>query len=399
MIVGGPLRENRFAVPFSDDDEIVISGVGLVSPLGCDSEDFWNAVSANQSGIVDINEFDVSDCRCRQAGMVRDFQARKLMPTINLRRVDRVAAFATIATYLAMKQAGRWPLQDRSPSTGLVVGVCRGAALSYEKYLASVAGECWDKASAVYFPNLVMSSVGGQVSASLGLRGVTSSLVGGNAAGLQAMVHGWELLKRNPVQDAVIVVASDEISPLYYRLFDRLGKLAPAESSSPFAPYQSSSHGTVLGEGSVALVLERKSKVHERGGKVLARLLGCGITHDDVRCRSTEPSTNWAAQAMRVALADAKLTADQIHRIQGNGTGIRCEERRELAATKEVFGDSAMPMTVNHLTGIAEASSSLFNVAAVLAGLNGSSPERALVNATGHDGANVAVVMASEHAV
>ena len=400
VLVGGPLRENRFAIPFADDDEIVISGVGLVSPLGCDTQEFWNAVAANQSGIVDINEFDVSDCGCHQAGMVRDFQARKLMPTINLRRVDRVAAFATIATYLAMKHAGRWPLQDRSPSTGLVVGVCRGAALSYEKYLASVAGECWDKASAVYFPNLVMSSVGGQVSASLGLRGVTSSLVGSNAAGLQAMVHGWELLKRNPAQESVIVVASDEISPLYYHLFDRLGKLASSDSSSPFAPYQAGSNGTVLGEGSVALVLERKSKVRERGGKILARLTGSGVSHDDVNSPTAGSSTNWAAHAMRAALADAKLTTDQIQRIQGNGTGIASEEERELAAAKELFGAAAKPMTVNHLTGIAEASSSLFNVAAVLTELSNpsSSTQRALVTATGHDGANVAVVLESENA-
>ncbi len=397
VLIGGRLREDRIAVSFCDEDEIVISGAGVVSPLGCDLTEFWNAAALGQSGIVDINEFDVSDCRCHQAGMVRDFQARKLMPTINLRRVDRVAAFATIATYLAMKHAGRWPVQDRSASTGLVVGVCRGAALSYEKYLASVAGQCWDKASAVYFPNLVMSSVGGQVSASLGLRGVTSSLVGGTAAGIQALVHAWELLKRNPAQESVIVVASDEISPLYYQLFDRLGKLSPADAPESFAPYQTNSRGMVLGEGSVALVLERKSAVKKRAGKVLARLTGCGLTHDNLS-QGSDAAQNWARHAMQMALQEAGLQASDIHRLQGNGSGIPGEEQRELAAIRAVFGDSATPVTVNKQIGIAEASSSLFNVVAALGELaqNPASVCRTMVTATGHDGANVAMVLEAE---
>ncbi len=84
------------------------------------------------------------------------------MPSLNLRRVDRVASFATIAASLALKDAGLWPLTDSGVRTGLVVAITRGAATSYEKYLESVVGEKWSDASAVFFPNLVMSSVGGQ---------------------------------------------------------------------------------------------------------------------------------------------------------------------------------------------------------------------------------------------
>lgn len=402
VLIGGLVANDRQPATIADD-EIVITGVGIVSPLGCGYDAFASAIHDEHCGIAPITEFDVSECGCKVAGMVRDFQPRKLMPTISLRRVDRVAAYATIAASLALQHGKRWPLQNRADTTGLVVGICRGAATSYEKYLASVVGCKWEKASAVYFPNLVMSSVGGQVSASLGLKGITSSLVGGTAAGLQALIHGWELFRRNPAQESVVVLAADELAPFYYSLFDRAGRLAPDQEgqSTGFRPYCADSSGMVLGEGAAAFVLERAGKVRERGGKILATLRGSGLTSDAAPYGEAEPTGKWLGHAASTALKEAKFEPHEIDAVYGSGQGRPSYDSREREAIQSVFGMRVDCRSINHLTGVAEATSSLFQVAAALAGYgvgNASDIEprtrrRVAVSASGDDGANAFVVM------
>ncbi len=389
VLIGGPVADDRSPAVI-DEDEIVITGIGIVSSLGCGFDNFAKAISDGKSGLRIVEDFDASTCRCHVAGQVTDFQPRKLMPTLNLRRVDRVAAYATIAASLSLQHAKRWPLQNRADETGLVVGISRGAATSYEKYLASVAGCQWDQASAVYFPNLVMSAVGGQVSASLGIKGITSSLVGSTAAGLQALVHGWELLKRNPNQSSVVVLAADEIAPLYYQLFDRLGHLAPASAvpADGFKPYDQSSQGTILGEGSAAFVLERARDVQARGGKILARLKGSGLSSEG----RNGTSGRWLAHAAANALREAKYKPEQIQAIYGNGSGHYATDRRELDAYRQLFGHDQSIQSVNHLTGVAEASSGLFQVAAAIAKTDHAG-KPVLVSAAGNDGCNVAAVL------
>ncbi|HBE69692.1 MAG TPA: hypothetical protein DDW52_16220, partial [Planctomycetaceae bacterium] len=384
VLIGGKVRESAVARTNATDDVLVVSGVGIVSPLGCGFETFAEAVNDSKSGIVDINEFDVQRCRQKTAGMIRDFKPRKIMPSLKLRRVDRVAAFATISASLALKHAGCWPIE--SPDRlGLVVGVCRGAASSYEKYLASVTDSQWHKASAVYFPNLVMSSVGGQVSASLGIQGITSSLVGGTAAGLQAFIHATELFRRNPNQDCCVVLASDELAPFYYRLLDRRDEHDQPEATP-----------LPLGEGSAAFVIERASTARARGATILATIRGTGLTSDGAEALSARTAVSdgnpeWLARAHQAAMTQAQLQAAEIDRVYTSRQGRISHDTRETAAVRDAVGDVPQH-SVNELTGVAEASSSLFNLAAALASKSDKS-ENVLVSATGDDGANASIVL------
>jgi 3-oxoacyl-(acyl-carrier-protein) synthase len=150
---------------------------------------------------------------------------------------------------------------------------------SYEKYLESVQDRNWSGASAVHFPNLVMSSIGGQVSSALGLRGIASTLVGGITAGLQALVHGFDLLRHNDDQDAVVVVAADEISPpLLPPLRSTRGPAPsqPTDRGVSLRPYDPAAGGMILGEGAVAVVLERDGHARGRGAAARARIAGSG---------------------------------------------------------------------------------------------------------------------------
>lgn len=376
VIAGGRPSLPRVITEPEMVDDIVISGVGVVSPIGIGFDQFRESVNQQVSGISAIEQFDVSTCEGQLAGMVRDFQPRKLLPSVKLRRVDRVTAYATIASHLALQHADLLPLANKD-RIGLVAGLCRGASMSYEKYLASVEGNQWEKASAVYFPNLVMSSVGGQVTAALGIQGITSTLVCPSGSGLQSLIHGMELFRRNRDQDALVVVASDELAPLYYRMLDKLGHRK-------------------LGEGSVAFVLERAQHVADRGGNALATLRGTGLTRDSrtglTESDQSNDSSEWLQKAMQIALQEAEVSAAEIGSHYVGGAGDESLEAIENSASQTVFENQTITRnSVHALTGSAEACMSFFNAAAAMA--TATENQHAMLTASGDDGSHAALVM------
>lgn len=393
VVVGGKPGQSAVA-PIVEDDDIVISGVGVVSPIGCDIKSFYEAAQSGRSGISSTDDCEYIDMKGHTCGMLKNYAPRKLMPALNLRRVDRVSSFATIAASLALKDAGLFPLADEGKRTGLVVAITRGAATSYEKYLESVAGEKWKDASAVYFPNLVMSSVGGQVTSSLGIRGITSSLVGGGSAGLQALTHAIELFRRNAQQDSVVVVASDELASLYFKLYAKRGLLKG----------HSTENSVVLGEGAVAFVLEKKKQVQARNHAWYGRILGYGLTHEAAMLGSVATPGGWMLNAAQQALASAGLSNDQIDQVHLLASGRKTVDCREKCTAEQLFPKCAHSLnSITPLTGFAEASSSLANMAAMLLDLHHSNsndpqrtPRRGIVLSGSDDGSNAAVILEKE---
>lgn len=390
VIVGGKAGQGNDPVETTPVDDVVVSGIGIISPIGLNVKEFAQSLLSGQSGLVAASELDKELSADQLAGLVKNFNPRKLMPTLNLRRVDKVAAYATVASSLAMQDAKLWPVAGDGGRVGLVVGVARGASSSYATYLSSVKGGQWNNASPISFPNLVMSSVGGQVSSSLGIRGITSSLVGAGAGGLQALTHALELFRRNRHQDAVIVVTSDELAPFYFQLFNRLGLLSNATGGCPTMS---------LGEGAVAWVLERASSVKARGGKSWARVHSYGLTCDANLPHGVEVSGQWLGRAIDQALQTGDRTHEQIDVLYKLASGRCALDSREDAVLGQMFGSDRLPKSVTQLTGYAEASSAMFNATAAILNMHGlgldtdQPPKSALVIASGEEGSHVAVCL------
>jgi 3-oxoacyl-(acyl-carrier-protein) synthase len=249
--------------------------------------------------------------------------------------------------------------------TGLVVGTTRGAVASFDRYLDSVRGEKWAEAKAISFPKLVMSSIGGEVSTALGLKGIASTLVDGTGCGLQALLHALEYVRQNDSVDRVVVVAADEVQELFFRLFDRLGTL----SGNGFGPYHPGAEGMVLGEGAVALVIERFSSAEERGAPLLAELGGYGLTSDARGFMGAEAEGWELERAARLALEEAGVSAAEIDVVYGHGRGLPAHDAREVAAFGRLFGRGVPVGCVMGNTGVAEAASGLFSVAAAVLGM------------------------------
>jgi 3-oxoacyl-[acyl-carrier-protein] synthase II len=360
-------RATLTPAPVVRPEPVAITGVGVVSPLGHDLGEFVEGLRRGYSGICAIGRFDTEHLNASHAGLVTDFNTRRLMPSVNLRRIDLVTQYATVAASLALGDAGLGIWAQQPERVGLVVGATRGAAGSFEKYLASVEGGRWEHASAVYFPNLVMSSIGGNISNILRLKGLASTCLSGIGAGLHALINGFEFLRRDPDCDAVVVVAADEINPLYFRLFDRLGRLA-AKAETPHL-YDPAGGGLVLGEGAVALVLQRAARVRE-GATPYAVIAGYGLSNDARPDLGLEASGHWLERAARTALDEACIDSSALDLVYGLGRGQADYDAREARVLARLLADHRPALScVNGQLGLAEASSALFAVAAALLGL------------------------------
>jgi 3-oxoacyl-(acyl-carrier-protein) synthase len=212
-----------------------------------------------------------------------------------------------------------------------------------------------------------MSALGGFVSKMFNLGGAASTLVCGRSGGLQAIIHAFELLRRNPTQQAMVVVLADELSPLFYRLFSQTGKLAPKADLAQSLVYDSTSAGAILGEGAAAFVLEKVAE--ERSVRSSLAVSGYGLTSDSETSGAPQPQAFWFSQAIRQAIEEAKLTPAQIDLIYGHGSGFPCEDARELRALAQVCQRSVPFGCVLPNTGLAESASAGFSLAAAVLSL------------------------------
>jgi 3-oxoacyl-[acyl-carrier-protein] synthase II len=347
-----------------------ITGIGIVSAVGSNTGAFRQALRDRLSGIDVIDRFHVGDCRARRAALVRNFDLRRAVPLLNPRRVDLITQYAVASAAEALSAADVGARRVPAERMGLVVGTTRGAASSFQRSLEHVTGGNWARASAVSFPNLVMSSIGGYVSTALSLKGIASTLVGGTTCGVQTLIHAFELLRRNDTQRLVVAVIADEVSPLNFRLFDVAGYLATEHDrlGERLCPYDSAATGTVLGEGAAAFVLERL--LDDEVPPVYAEIAGYGVTTDAPGPAGMSGEGRWLESAVRSALNEAAITPEDIGVIYGHGQGMPNHDFREVRALQSVFGDAPVPVgCVLGNTGLAEAASSGFSIAAAALGI------------------------------
>ncbi len=367
-VAGGSLKY-RDAITRSPVDEIWITGVGVVSPIGCGLEEFRHALLEGRTGIAPITEFDVAERTSQFAALMGDFKARKRAPTIDVRRTDPLNRFAMVAAALALKHSRLNVNAQNSGRIGMVMSLNYGSIAVQERFRDSLMNDGIDKLSAKHFPSMVVSTVGGTVAQSFGLRGYNSTVVDGIGSGLQGLIHAYHVLRQDEHQDAIVVTAADEVGALLFKIFDQRGWLAPTTGVAMpvLGPYQSDAGGWILGEGAVSLVIERASKARERGARPLAKIAGCGLTADAALAPQFEENCDWHVAAIENSLRNGRLSLDDIDLVYGHGRGVPQHDLREVRALNQVFGDRAIPLgCIVGNTGMAGATSGLYSVVASL---------------------------------
>ena len=359
-VAAGELRTNSpdISVPF---DEVWITGRGVVSSIGCGLETFRQGLIDGACGIRPIDGFDTEGLSCTTAGMVEKFKPRKLVPTIDARRAETVNKYAMVAAGLAMQDAGVDARVIPSEKLGMVMGLMYGSIKVQGDFNNSLVNDGLDQLSAKYFPSMVVSTIGGQVSQSFSLRGTNTTIVDGFTGGMNALIQGYEMLRQDDELNAVVVVVSDEIGRIMFQVYDSDGKLT---SDGP-NPYASDASGFALGEGGAAVVLERASTARERGAKPLAKVAGYGMTNDGIGPTGFNEDGLSFASAIQRSLDVGGVNPSDVQLVYGHGCGDAKYDARELKALHRVFNGSDIPLgnVVGNL-GRCGASSGLFSVIA-----------------------------------
>lgn len=367
-VSAGQLRATVVEQP-SELDEVWITGVGIVSPIGCGRDAFRQSLVEGKSGIRPIDRFDMSKFDCKLGALVDGFNARKLAPTLDVRRADLLTRYAMVAAGLAF-QDSKFDLRTADcDRLGLVMGLTYGSITVQDDFQTSLIKDGVERMSAKYFPAMVVSTIGGQVSQAFKLRGINNTVVDGITSGLSALIHAYDLLRNDPHQDAVAVVAADEIGSLFHDVFERRGWLAKDNNGNLLNTY-GKGHGYIMGEGGGALILERASAARKRGAKPLAKIAGVGATADSFAFRDLNPAATYLTHALKGAMHEAHVAPGQIDWLIGHGRGTTAHDQREIAAWMETFGNVLPPVScLSGNVGVTPASSGLFSIAAALLGM------------------------------
>jgi len=355
---------------------VVITGIGLVTPLGLGVADTWNALCAGRSGVARISTFDASAYRCQIAAEVRDFDADTLISKRKAREMDRFAHFGWVAAGEAWRDAGL-PERlegDAALRAGVILGSGMGGLASIERTIETLRTRGPGKVTPYFVPQVVANMAPGQLAMRFGLRGVNFCTTSACASGAHALGEAMRRVQRGEADVMLAGGAEATITPLGLAGFDAMMAMSTRNDDPTAAvrPWDVARDGFVMGEGAGVLVLESMEHAVARGAKIYAELAGYGATDDAHHLTHPSEGGEGAARAMRQALADAHVLADEIDHLNAHATGTPLGDRAEADAIAAVFGAhaarvlvSATKSSTGHLLGAAGGVESVFTVLAI----------------------------------
>src|SRR5213594_2585907 len=358
---------------------VVVSGIGLVSPLGCGKEPNWENLIAGHSGIGPISRFDASVLPARIAGEVRDFDAERYVERKDLKKMDLFIRYALGAAHMAIEDSGLPSPLPAPERTGVIIGVGMGGMASLEESYEHFAARDIRRVSPFLIPRLIPNMAAGQVAMRFGARGPNYATTSACASGAHAVGEALVLI-RDGRQDIMLAGGAEApICLLGVGGFSAMRALATSFNEEPgraSRPFDRRREGFVVAEGAGVLVLEELEHARRRGARIYAEVLGYGATCDAYHMTQPAPEGEGAAQCMALALADAGVRPDEIGYVNAHGTGTPYNDAAETRALHKVFGAHAARVAVSstksmtgHLLGAAGTVEAAYTVLALMRGV------------------------------
>lgn len=365
----------------SDQQRIVITGMGMISPLGVDVASTWQAVLAGKSGIKPITHFDASAFRCQIAGTVTGFDISQYMTAKDARRYDEFVQYGVAAAAQALQQAGlindlqASPVQGVDPQRlGVLIGSGIGGIATIEENTLKLHQDTPRKISPFFVPAAIINMTAGQVAIRHGIRGLnlataTACTTATHAIGLAARLIAYG--------DADVIVAGGSekaSSPLGIGGFSAMQALSTRndEPTKASRPFDIARDGFVLGDGAGVVVLESLAHAKARGATILAELAGFGMSDDASHITAPPEDGNGAARAMQNAVADAGISPSEVGYINAHGTSTPAGDVAESRAIEAIFGNNINNIAVSstksmtgHLLGAAGGIEAIFTILAL----------------------------------
>lgn len=368
------------------DRRIVVTGLGVVSPLGASVDASWRRLIAGQSGIRRLDDAIVPDIDCKVAGVVRDvgedpegFDIAKAVPVKDRRKMDRFIQFAVEASRQALAQANWAPESETARErTATVIGSGIGGFLTITDAVHTVDQRGAKKLSPFTVPAFLVNLAAGNVSIMFGFKGPLGAPVTACAAGVQAIGDGMRMIRSGEADIALCGGAEACINRVALGAFAAARALSTGFNDTPekaSRPFDVARDGFVMGEGSGMLVIETEEHALARGAEPLAELVGYGTSADAYHLTSGPPDGNGALRAMRAALAMAGITPADIGYLNAHATSTQVGDGGELAAMRALFGNgpgaaiSSTKSATGHLLGAAGGLEAVFSVLALREGI------------------------------
>ncbi|NOU11320.1 MAG: beta-ketoacyl-[acyl-carrier-protein] synthase II [Nitrospira sp. CG24B] len=356
---------------------VVVTGLGLVTPLGTGVEKTWKAICAGESGIGRITRFDPTGYDAQIAGEVKDFDPAQFIEKKEIKKMDTFIHYAVGAAQLAVDDAGLKVAPEEATKVGVYIGSGIGGLGSIEHYHDVLRAKGPGRVSPFFIPMTIINLASGQVAIRIGAKGPNSCAVTACATGNHCIGDAYRLIQRGDADVMVAGGAEAAVTPLGVAGFASAKALSfrndePTKASRPF---DKDRDGFVLGEGAGVLVIEELEHALRRGVRIYGEIIGYGMNSDAYHITAPPEEGEGAVRCMELALKDAGINRDQIGYINAHGTSTMADAI-ETRAIKQVFGEQAFRIPVSstksmtgHLLGAAGGIEAVFSLLALFHGV------------------------------
>ena len=340
---------------------VVVTGLGAITPIGNNVEEFWNGLKEKKVGIGPITYFDTADYKAKLAGEVKDFDPKQHMDPKAAKRMERFCQFAVCAAKEAIEDAGLNMEQEDPFRVGVSVGSGIGSLQSVEREYSKMLQKGPNRVNPLLVPLMISNMAAGNVSIQFGMKGKCINVVTACATGTHSIGEAFRTIQYG---DADVMIAGGteaSITPIGVAGFTALTALSTSEDPMRASiPFDKDRNGFVMGEGAGIVVLESLEHAQARGAKIYAELAGYGATGDAYHITSPAEDGSGAAKAMEMAIADAGLKPEDVDYINAHGTSTHHNDLFETKAIKLALGEHAEKVKINstksmvgHLLGAA----------------------------------------------
>jgi 3-oxoacyl-[acyl-carrier-protein] synthase II len=358
---------------------VVVTGIGLVTPLGTGVEKNWDALIAGRSGIRRISRFSNLEAYPSQiAGEVPDFSPADFIEPKEIKKMDLFIQYAVAAAVMAMTDSGLKIDTELAEQVGVIIGVGLCGIDTIETTKEAILQGGPRKISPFFIPKVISNLAPGQIAIRHGAKGINLTPTSACASGTHAIGEAYHLIQRG-LQDAVITGGAESaITPLAVGGFAAMKALSTRNDEPERAsrPFDRDRDGFVIAEGSGVLILEERERALQRGAKIYAEVVGYAANGDAHHMTAPAPEGEGAARCMRLALKDAGLAPTDVDYINAHGTSTEYNDANETMAIKKVFGEQAAKLAVSstksmtgHLLGAAGAVEGVFSALSLHHGL------------------------------
>ncbi len=328
---------------------VVITGVGLITPLGIGTDESWSAVCSGKSGIGPITKFDTSDFNTRIAGEVKNFDPADFLPKKEANRTEPHISYSVAASLMAMEDSALKIDSSNSERIGVLIGCAMGGLASLERNIELIQKKGPRRVSPFFIPMMITNMAAGQISIHVGAKGPNASVATACAAGTHAIGEAYNFIQKGYADAMIAGGVESVITPTSIAGFNALKALSlrndePQKASRPF---DRDRDGFVLGEGCGIVILESLDHALERGAPIYAEISGFGMSGDAYHITAPVPNGDGAARCMQAALDDGNLQPESIDYINAHGTGTPMNDVCETLAIKTVFKEHAALIPVS----------------------------------------------------